>query len=245
MKRLMIAAMAVAAGAAFAETTSITSANVVGFNTNANDAEEVQTFIGASFFTVGGDESLPLNALQCAEGFEDGDQIQTSFIVDGLIDFVAYDYDSFEGGWCLDGDLIDDSVTIGLGQGAWLITSEPKHLVTAGQVKSDNKVRTLTEVQQVVCSLYPVPFCPNGANVSWNVEDGAQIQTSFITEDGLIDFVAYDYDSFEGGWCLDGDLLDADFAVVKPGEGFWLLFGDDFADYDFTETSPLYVDSEK
>ena len=246
-KRLMIAAMAVAAGAAFAETAPITSANVVGFNTNANEAEELQTFIGASFFTVGGDESLPLSALQCVEGFEDGDQIQTSFLHDdGMIDFVTYDYDSFEGGWCLEGELVDDSVVLELGQGAWLVTPNgAKHSLTSGQVKSDNKVRTLTEAQQVVCSLYPVAFCPNGENVDWNVEDGAQIQTAFIHEDGLIDFITYDWDSFEGGWCFEGELLDPDFAIVQAGVGFWLVLGDNFADCDFSETSPLYVNPEQ
>ena len=244
MKKLMIGlAAAGLCGAVFAD---VSSQNVVGYAATPNEAEEVQTFIGASFFKTGGsDEVLPINDLQCVEGFEYGDQLQTSFIDDsGLIDFVAYEYDDFEGGWCLEGDLIDDSVVLALGQGAWFVTSDAKHLQSAGTVKATNKVRTLTEVQQVVCSLYPVPFCPNGPNVSWNVDEnaGAQIQTSFITDEGLIDFIAYEYDSFEGGWCLEGDLLDPDFAVAQPGEGFWLVFGDSFAECDFTETSPLYVE---
>ena len=221
----------------------VASQNVVGYAATPNEAEEVQTFIGASFFKTGGsDEVLPINDLQCVEGFEYGDQLQTSFITeDMLIDFITYEYDDYEGGWCLDGDLVDETAVLELGQGAWFATSEPKHLQTAGTVKATNKVRTLTEIQQVVCSLYPVPFCPNGPNVSWNVEYGAQIQTSFIADGGMIDFITYEYDDYEGGWCLDGDLIDPDFAVVQAGEGFWLAFGDGFADMDFTETSPLYV----
>ena len=98
--------------------------NGVGYNTTEKSETDNWQFVGAAFQNVGEGTFIPLNAIDCVEGFEEGDQFQTSYLDDkGLVHFVSYDY--WDGtGWVNgDGEEIGDSVGFILGKGAWFISS--------------------------------------------------------------------------------------------------------------------------
>ena len=215
--------------------------NGVGYNTTENEAEDTMVFVGASFENVGEGEFIPLSAIQCVEGFEDGDQFQTSFMDEiGAVNFKIYEY--WDGDGWADPDsmeIVGDNIGFTLGQAAWFISSSPKKLTFAGGVHKDNFIHTFEESMTIATSAFPVPFCPNSANVSWGCNDGDQIQTSFMDEIGAVNFKIYEY--WDGDGWADPDtmeIIEPDFAVVTPGKGFWFITSDPES-VTFSEVSPL------
>ena len=237
MKKLIALAAVATCGAALA----VESANIVGYTTTEKVANDFCTFIGASFESVGSGTFIPFSSLTCSEGFEDGDQIQKAYVdEDGIVGFTVYEY--WDGdGWVdpSSGDVIGDDIGFEVGEAAWFISSAAKQITTAGAVKSTNHIHTFTETSTVISSAFPVPFCPNSANVSWGSIDGDQIQVPYVDEDGIINFTTYEY--WDGDGWVDpstGDVLEADFAVTTAGKGFWFITADP-ENVSFTEVSPL------
>ena len=197
-------------------------------------------FIGASFANVGGG-FLPLSSLACVEGFEDGDQIQTSFVDgSGIVGFTTYEY--WDGdGWVdpSSGEVVADEIGFSLGKGAWFVSTSAKQITTSGEVKNTNHIHTFEETLTIKTSAFPGEFCPNSANVSWGSLDGDQIQVPFVDENGIVNFTTYEY--WDGdGWVdpSSGEVLAADFAITGAGKGFWYVTSDP-ASVSFTEVSPI------
>ena len=91
---------------------------------------DTSTFIGASFQSVEGD-FIPLSALGCVEGFEDGDQIQKSYLNEnGLIKMKVYEY--WDGDGWADPDsseVLDPDFAINTAdKGFWFITADPENV---------------------------------------------------------------------------------------------------------------------
>ena len=171
----------------------------------------------------------------CPEEFGDDDQIQVAYTDDsGLTQLRNYFY---FGEW-LDEEYASVSDTDGLpfSKAAWFVSaSDPKTITTAGEVKKDNYIHTFTETSDMITSAFPVPFCPNSANVSWGVTDDAQIQVAYTDELGITQLRNYFYFS---EWLDDEyNTLAEDDAIVGPGVGFWFIIND--SSETFTEVSPI------
>ena len=221
--------------AAVALTTSAVESSVVGYQTVENTAEDASYIFGASFRGINETGVVPFNALSCAGGFTDDDQIQTAYTdSDGITQLRNYYY---FGEW-LDEDYNSVSDTDGLPQGgaAWFVSSgDCKNVMTSGEVTAGNYIHTFTETSALITSAFPGAFCPNSANVSWAVSDDTQIQTAYTDSDGITQLRNYYY---FGEW-LDEDYnsIDADFSVADSGMGFWLILTD--ASETFSEVSPI------
>ena len=198
-------------------------------------------FVGASFENVGEGEFIPLSAIQCVEGFEDGDQFQTSFMNEkGIVNFKVYEYWDGDGWADLDEmEVVGDDVGFTPGQAAWFISITPKKLTFAGGVIKENFTHTFTEAMTIAVSAFPIPFCPNSENVSWGCNDGDQIQTSFMNEKGIVNFKVYEYWDGDGWADLDEmDVIASDCVVATPGKGFWFITSNP-ENVTFSEVSPL------
>lgn len=199
-------------------------------------------FIGASFEDVSSGTFIPLSALTCVEGFEDGDQIQTSSVDEnGIVRFTTYEY------WAGDGwvdisssEVVEDDVGFALGKGAWFCSaSTAKQITIAGAVKKSSHIHTFTEPWTIISSAFPVEFCPNSADVAWGCLDNDQIQVPYLDANKIVHFTTYEY--WEGDGWVDistSNVLDADFAVTTIGKGFWYITSKP-ASVSFTEVSPL------
>jgi hypothetical protein len=143
---------------------------------------------------------MPFNSLACAEGFSDGDQIQTAYTDEnGLTQMKGYEY--WDGDGWADSDMMDvveEGTGLELGTGAWFISESPKSVITSGGVKKNNHIHTVTEPWSIVVSAFPAAFCPNSANVSWGCADGSQIQTAYTDDNGLTQMKGYEYWDGEG-----------------------------------------------
>ena len=208
--------------------------NGVGYNTTANIDEYSSIIFGASFNDIANPGVIPFTALNCPEGFEDEDQIQTPYTDErGVTKMHVYWY---FGEW-LDEEYnpVEENAGIALGKAAWFLSSSAKHITTSGEVKKGNHIHTFTESSELVTSAFPVAFCPNSENVSWGVSDESQIQTAYTDERGVTKMHVYWY---FGEW-LDEEYntLDPEVSVAGPGDGFWLLLSD--ASETFTEVCPL------
>ena len=209
--------------------------------TTEKAAGDTWTFIGASFEDVGAGAFIPLSSLSCPDGFEDGDQIQKSYVNnDGIVGFNVYEY--WDGdGWVdpSSGNVIGDDIGFSVGEAAWFISSTAKQITTAGAVKATNHIHTFSEPWSINSSAFPTDFCPNSANVSWGSIDGDQIQVPYVDESGIVNFNVYEY--WDGdGWVdpSSGDVLAADFAVTTVGKGFWFITAAPES-VSFAEVSPL------
>ena len=233
MKKLMFAAAALAAGVAMA--TDVTSANVVGYNTTDNTAEDSSFIFGASFSGLSTKGIVAFKDLASPQGFEDGDQIQTAFTDEaGLTQLYMYSYFSE---WLDENyDPVADDAGIPLGGSAWFISAgDPKTITTSGEVEKQNFIHTFTESSALIASAFPTAFCPNSENVAWGVSDGAMIQTAFTDESGLTQLYMY---SYFGEWLDENyDTVPADSAIAPAGTGFWIILAD--PSETFSEVSPI------
>lgn len=197
------------------------------------------TFLGASFENVGEGTFIPFSTIQCVEGFADGDQFQKSFMDGGTVNFKVYEY--WDGDGWVDPDsseIIGDDIGFAVGEGAWFVSSEPKQLTFAGQVRKSNFIHTFTETMSVIVSAFPTGFCPNNENNSWGSLDGDQLQVPFM-DNGTVNFKVYEY--WDGDGWVDPDsseVLEPDFAINTTGKGFWYITADP-ENVSFSEVSPL------
>ena len=228
-------------GAATAFSSSFNRVNGVGYNTADNTAGDPWQFIGASFEGVGTSSFISLNSLTSPDGIDDGDQIQIAHCDENGTPFMK-DYEYWDGDGWVDletSEPVGDEVGFELGHAAWFISSSPKSITTAGQVKNVPHIHTFTEPWTIVCGAFPVDFCPNGQNISWGCLDGDQIQVAHCDENGTPYMKDYEYWDGDGWVDLEtSETLDADFALVAAGKGFWFITASP-EDSSFTEVSPL------
>ena len=184
---------------------------------------------------------IPFSAITCAEGFEDGDQFQKSYMEGTAVNFKIYEY--WDGDGWADTDtmeIVGDDEGFTVGEAAWFISPTPKTLTFAGGVRKDDYIHTFTESMTIVSSAFPVKFCPNSTNVSWGCSDGDQIQTSFM-EGTAVNFKIFEY--WDGDGWADTDtmeILDADTAINTAGKGFWFIINSgDIEGTTFSEVSPI------
>ena len=214
--------------------------------------------IGISFNEVGTEKGILFNDLK-GDFPEEDTSIQVSETnAKGKTILKDYYYSKNgsymdDDGWYNDGwDYIGDTEYLKWGQGAWLLTSEPVDVTTAGEVKKGHKIHTFTDPKTLVAGYYPVPFCPNSKNVTWTGMTGEDesIQVFRTNAKGKTILEDYYY-SLDGsmmdddGWYTSGwDLLAEDDAIAGVGEGFWFIPGN-FETAAITEVSPLGDDEAK
>lgn len=152
-------------------------------------------------------------------------------------------YEYWDGDGWADLDMmepVDDTVGLFIGSGAWYVSSSPKSITIAGEVKKGFHIHTFTDPLSIVASAFPMDFCPNSANVSWGCSDGTQIQVPFTeAASGLTKLKMYEY--WDGDGWADLDLMepiDAGCAITTAGKGFWFVTSDP-ASTSFTEVGPL------
>ena len=217
--------------------------NGVGYNTAQNDAGDNMQFIGASFMAMGDADMLTLNSLTCPQGLAEGDQIQMAYCdEDGLTHMTSYEY--WDGDGWVDPEAyesVGDTVGFKLGSAAWFISSEPKQITTAGEVKNSTHIHTFTDPFTIVCSAFPGGFYPNSENVSWGCGEGDQIQVPWCDEDGLAHMTSYEY--WDGDGWVDPEAFEAlapDFAITTAGKGFWFIIVSGEPNIvSFSEVSPI------
>ena len=220
----------------------------MGYNTTQNNTDPDVIF-SAAFEQLNEQGILPFNSLQVSgDGLEDDDYIETAHfdeevggtVLDAYVYYVGEGWYDLQKGY----SLIDDTVGLKLGESAWYMSSTPKTVTTAGQVYSqDFKIHTFVEPDTLVASAYPVPFCPNSANVSWAIGDDTYIETSrFDEEVGGTMLDPYVYYNGEGWYTPGYQLMAPTDSLAAPGVGFWLMLSEDPAECSFTEVSPLAKD---
>ena len=141
-----------------------------------------------------------------------------------------------------DMDPVSDADGVRQGGSAWFVSASgtPKTVTVAGEVKKTNHIHTFTESSELISSAFPVPFCPNSADVSWGVSDETQIQTAYTDERGITQMYVYVY--FGEWYNEDMDPVAEDEAIAQPGAGFWIILQD--ATETFSEVSPLAKEAE-
>lgn len=244
MKKLMIAGVV---GLCAAVTFGLESANVVGYNT-LNTGVPSQ-MLGVTFKNVaGGTDGIKLSEL--IGDFVSYDEIQVSYMEEGLINFNAYQYlteeDGVEKNGWYDGSWESAAdYTIPRGSAVWFISAsgEAKDVTTAGEVSKGETVHpAFTEASNMICSPYPIAFNPNAPTVSWTgLTSYDEIQVSYM-EEGLINFNAYQYlteeDGVEKNGWYDGSWEFVEAPIAAAGQGFWLILSD-CTNVTLTEKSPI------
>ena len=180
MKKLMFAATALAAGLAMAD---VTSANVVGYNTNGLNADSYN-LIGFQFNKVGGDadgidvekiiKTTGIEPVSYDEAVDEG--LGAKIMVrDELGAYTDYYYindardRSKEGkvyvtGWAdPDGDLLNGSLKLPEGAGVWLRVGEAVEAAInfSGEVLNDNETKVdFIAGYSILCNPYPKALSP-------------------------------------------------------------------------------------
>lgn len=218
------------------ESPVVQSANIVGYNTTVN-TENPSFIFSVSFKDLNENGILPFNDLVCPEEFEMFDTIEVSFTdEEGVTQLDDYSY--IAGMWLSPSGLPcteEDGLT--LGQSAWFCSAgDPKNITTSGEVRKEGFIHTFTDPNTLCSSAYPVPFCPNDPNVSWDVSMFDTIEVAYTDEEGVTQLDDYSY--IAGMWLNpDGLPCAEDEVVAAPGEGFWLCLQD--TESTFAEVSPI------
>lgn len=227
----------------------IESQNIVGYSTlNTGDASQM---LGVVFKNVAGNvDGITLADINGE--FVSYDEIQVSYMADGLINFNVYQYLTVDDGVDADGWYDGSwesaaSVVIPRGSAVWFVSTsgDAKDVTLAGEVATGSTTHpAFSESSNMICSAYPIAFNPNASTVTWTgLNSYDEIQVSYM-ENGLINFDVYQYLTTDDGVEVDGwhngswELVDA--PITAAGQGFWLVVSD-FENVTLTEAFPSSV----
>jgi hypothetical protein len=217
MKKLMTA-LAACLVAGFVVAQSVTSANIVGYNT-ATVTGGGQNIVGINFEAVGGGAST-FQTVNGNKSFSDGDFL---YQWDGSIGTFGGGY-SWDAGGSTWYDVAADDVgdpVVSAGSGFWLICAASESITVAGQVPvSGTQLVIPGSSQYIVANPVPTGMDLNDTAFTWTgISDG--------------DFIyVWDGSSFGGGYSWDAggsvwyDVAADDVASgvkVQQGQGFWLI----------------------
>ena len=182
--------------------------------------------------------------------FSDFDLIEVaSCDEDGLISFATYTYFTIDGtgvptGWYDEELTPADELPIPLGAAVWFTGSDSAKSVTiSGQVYDRDYTHSFSAPTEMVCSVFPLPFCPNDTDkVVWTgLVDFDMIEVASCDEEGLVSFATYTYFTIDGTGVPDGwydEELNLAEAVAIGGQGFWLTLANPTS-VTLKEISPL------
>ena len=225
MKKLMIAAVALAGLSAFA----LTSQNVVGYS--SAELQEAGLTAGACFIPVQGSnfDLLDLKATGYGESTEADLQIQT---LDEYGRTVAiYSYYDVPGeltGWLDENDdeVQKGDVTFQAGEGLWTYcTVDGLGLQSSGQVPTASVTVTLQEAGLSISNPTPVNVDLTDTYVTGYAESTeADVVVQTLDEFGrtVAIYSYYDVPGELTGWLDENDdEVEVGSVTVKPGEGLW------------------------
>ena len=245
MKKLMFVVAAALCGSLFAE--GIASKNVVGYQTLDNGDQAVM--MGCQFVDVS-DGVSGVKVGNVVGEFSDFDLIEVaSCDAEGHISFTAYTYLTEEGsgfpnGWYDEELSSADEEPISLSAAVWFTGSDSAKSVTiSGQVYDRDYTHSFSAPTEMVCSAFPLPFCPNDIDkVVWaGLTDFDLIEVASCDSEGHVSFAAYTYLTEEGAGFPDGwydEELNLAEAVAIGGQGFWLTLANPTS-VTLKEISPL------
>ncbi len=232
MKKLMFAAVAVAAATTFADISS----NVVGYQNN--NLQQGATMLVSTFVPVTGTEGIDLFDIKLGGTFGSSDICIQTLTATGLRDkSYTYSYSKKQSRWYwYDGskEVLKGEVKFEPGTGLWIFGVDAAQVTFAGAVSTDDRTVLLKNGAIATGNMTAVPvdlhdIIPSGTYASGNI----CIQT--LTPTGLRDkSYTYAYSKKQSRWYwYDGskEVLRGE-VTFAPGKGLW-VFGVDGASITF------------
>ncbi len=212
MKKILITAAltGVIAGAAFADSNVVSSANVVGY-------VQTETFAAGQFRLIAPQFlQTPTNGIALGDAFNNVPDLTKIYTWNGL-SYKAYTYYKAAPGWLDSIYTPSDNVIIEQGDALWLQSSTVTNIVMSGNVPQTDSITNV-----LVAETFNLIACPYPVEVTLG-----DINTNSLTNLDMaylwngVSYKAYTYYEAAPGW-LDSVYTPSDGVKIKVGQGFWL-----------------------